>query len=304
MYAKILVPLDGSKLAEASLDYASELAARSGADLILLSVCGPDDCHCGPEGCYIQPMHRLYVEHTAEELGRRMQDSGAGETKVESVTLAGDVPEEILRYAEENEVSLIVMSTHGHSGVKRWVMGGVADKIVRNSDIPVRLFRSYAPEEIVKGEMPEKKILVPLDGSETAEQILPYVMDHARICNSEVVLVRVCESPFITADYPGASMQLSWKEHVVRVTTYWQQQCSRYLEDVEGRFVDQGINIKSEALMGDVPHELSTYIESNHFNLVAMTTHGRSGVKRWVLGSVAEKILDGTSVPILLVRAR
>nr|AJG38142.1 UspA domain-containing protein [bacterium enrichment culture clone fosmid MGS-K1] len=162
----------------------------------------------------------------------------------------------------------------------------------------------YAPEETAEGKMPERKIVVPLDGSETAEQILPYVVDHAKICDSEVVLLRVCERPLITADYPEANMQLSWKEHVERMTSYWQQQCNIYLEDVEKRVAAPEVEIKSEVLFGNAPDQIINYVESNQFNLIAMTTHGHSGVSRWVLGSVAAKVLDGTSTPILLARAR
>jgi len=75
MYSKILVPLDGSEIAQKSLPYASQLAVKSGAELILFHVCGPEECNCGPETCYIQPMHNSYIQYTADVLRNTLQDS-------------------------------------------------------------------------------------------------------------------------------------------------------------------------------------------------------------------------------------
>lgn len=301
MYDRILVPLDGSELAEVPLDYAREVATRSGAELILLHVCGPDECHCGPEGCYVQPMHRVYVEHTAEVLRRRMQESGAEGAQVRSAIVAGDPAHEILRYVEENKVSLIVMGTHGRSGIRRWVMGSVAVKIHRCSDAPVRLVRSLARGETAPEDWPEKRILVLLDGSEPAEQVLPYVVHHARMSDAEVTLLRVCEPPLISADYPGP---LSWEEHVEQVTSHQQGQCSLYFGDVEKRLKGMGLKVKSESLLGNAAEEIVNYVARNQFNLIAMTTHARCGLSVWPIGSTADKVIHGTSSPILLVRPR
>ena len=160
MYNKVVVPSDGSELAETSLHYATQLTAKSGAELILLHVCGPEECHCGPEECHIEPMHEAYIEHTTEVLRRRLEESGAKGAKVDSAILAGDPAQQIVDYAEENKVSLIVMATHGRSALRRWVMGSVATKIHRCSDTPVRLVRSLYSGETAPEDWPEKKILV------------------------------------------------------------------------------------------------------------------------------------------------
>jgi len=301
MYTRILVPLDGSELAEAPLDYAEKLAARSGAELVLLHVCGPEECHCGPEGCHIQPMHRAYVERTAEVVRRRLEEAGAGEVKTEPAIRVGDSAHEILRYVEEKAVSLIVMATHGRSGIRRWVLGSVAVRLCQGSNVPVRLVRSLRSDEAAPEDWPERRILVLLDGSEWAEQVLPYVADHARMSDAEVTLLRVCEAPTIPSDYPP-SFPVSWEEHVEQVTKHQQEQCSLYFGDAEKRMRNIGLKVKSESLLGSAAEDIIGYAIRGQFNLIAMTTHARSRPRIWPIGSVASKVIHGTTNPILLVR--
>jgi nucleotide-binding universal stress UspA family protein len=304
MYNKILVPLDGSELAEVPLNYATHLVQRSRAEVILLHVCGPPECHCDLERCYIQPMHAVYIEHTAEVLRGRLKEAGAEEVKVSPVIRAGDPATEILSYVEENDISLIVMATHGYSGMKRWIMGSVTIKIHRCSAAPVRLVRTLSFDEAAPEDWPEKKILVLLDGSERAEQALPYVIDHARMSNSEVTLLRIYEPPTIPSDYP-ADMPLSWEEHVEQVTAHQREQCSFYLEGIKKRLEDDGLKVHSECILSDnAAEDIITYAAISRPNLIAMTTHARCALSVWPIGSTADKVIHGTSNPILLVRPR
>jgi nucleotide-binding universal stress UspA family protein len=299
MYKKIVVPLDGSELAETSLHYATQLTAKSGAELILLHVCGPEEFHCGPEECHIEPMHEAYIEHTTEVLRRRLEESGAKGANVGSAVLAGDPAQQIVDYAEENKVSLIVMATHGRSALRKWVMGSVATKIHRCSDTPVRLIRALSSDEAAPDDWPEKKILVLLDGSERAEQVLPYVIDHAKMSDSEVTLLRVHEPPTIPSDYSFPD----WDKHLERMVAHQREQCSLYLGGIEKRLKDNGLNVKSECILGDnAPQEIINYATRSHPNLIALTTHAQCALSVWPIGSTADKVIHGTSSPILLIR--
>lgn len=297
MYEKILVPLDGSELAEKALDYAAELVDKTGAGLVLLHV-------CHSEGRYTRSMHQAYLDYTAERAGRRLAGAGAEATAVGSVVRVGDPATEVLRWAHENPASIIVMLTHGRSGISRWVMGSVADKVVRHSTVPVRLVRHVAV-----GRFPftagasDKRILVLLDGSEAAEQALPYAVDHAKMFDAELTLLRVCEAPFISSDYPEAVMALTWEEHVERITSLEEHRCGSYLNEVTARLQGLGLKVKAASLLGKPAQAILEYLDHNEFDLVAMTTHGRSGVARWTLGSVAGKVLGETRAPVLLIRA-
>jgi nucleotide-binding universal stress UspA family protein len=296
MYKKIVVPLDGSQLAELPLEYVNGLAAASDAQVTLLHVCPPEESE-------VERMHGVYLEHLEHVFRSRLQEAGSKGPIVESAVLLGHPAEEILKYVKKNKASLIAMTTHGRSGVQRWALGSVADKVARHSSVPVWLVRCDVPEEVIRAEWPEKKILVLLDGSKRAERVLPYVAEHAKMSGAEVTLLRVCEPPTIPADYP-VSMPLTWEEHVEAMTTYELKECRRDLARPVRRLRRLGITATSDALVGNACGEIINYIDENDFDLVGLTSHGRSGVARWALGSVAERVLHACPVPLLLVRAQ
>ena len=148
-----------------------------------------------------------------------------------------------------------------------------------------------------------EKILVPLDGSELAESVLPHVEAIARGCSVvEIVLLRVCEAPSILADYPEGKNK-TWDKHVERMTTNAQQQCDLYIYDVEKSLKDKGFKVKAESRLGKPAEAIVDCANKNEVDLIVMASHGRSGVSRWAYGSVADKVLRSTCVPVLLVKA-
>jgi len=148
-----------------------------------------------------------------------------------------------------------------------------------------------------------EKILVPLDGSELAESVLPHVEAIARGCSVvEIVLLRVCEAPSILADYPEGKNK-TWDKHVERMTTNAQQQCDLYIYDVEKSLKDKGFKVKAESRLGKPAEAIVDCANKNKVDLIVMASHGRSGVSRWAYGSVADKVLRSTCVPVLLVKA-
>jgi nucleotide-binding universal stress UspA family protein len=147
-----------------------------------------------------------------------------------------------------------------------------------------------------------ERILVPLDGSELAESVLPHVETIARGCSVvEIILLRVCEAPSILADYPEGKDK-SWEKHVGRMTTNAQQQCNIYLGDIEKQLRDQGFNVRTESCLGKPAEEIVNYATKNKVDLIIMASHGRAGVSRWAYGSVADKVLRASCVPVLLVK--
>jgi nucleotide-binding universal stress UspA family protein len=148
-----------------------------------------------------------------------------------------------------------------------------------------------------------KKILVPLDGSKLAECVLPHVEKLAESgVAKEIILLRVCESPSIIADYPESKGK-TWEKHVERMTANAQQSCSLYINDVEKDLKDKGFKVKTESSLGKPAEEIVNYANKNKVDLIVMASHGRSGVNRWAYGSVADKVLRSTCVPVLLVKA-
>jgi nucleotide-binding universal stress UspA family protein len=298
MYEKIAIPLDGSELAERALDYVTGLAAASRAQVTLLHVSTPDQSELGPSRFW-----DYLLEHAAQVLRSRLGDTASEGATVNSTVLFGHPAEEILSYAEKNNVGLIAMTTHGRSGVRRWALGSVAARVARHSPVPVLLVRSDVSAETIGSKWPEKRILVLLDGSERAEQVLPHVADQAKIGGAEVVLLRVLEplSPpdFYTADMPG-----NWEDLAEQMMAHLQEECTRYFAGLKRQLREAGVQVRSETLEGNTWDEIISYIERDGFDLVALSSHGRSSIIRWAVGSVAETLLRKCPVPLLLVRAR
>jgi len=305
LYKKILIPLDGSDFAEAILNYAKSIACSlKGIDIDLLHVYSPDE-----RG--LTPKHRAYIEWAADAIRNYPKkingEDGAKtcEIKIRGELAAGKPADEILRYADKNGIDLILMATHGRSGINRWAMGSVAYKVLRAARIPVWLIRDGIAEEIIQDKQPERKILVPLDGSKLAESVLPCVESLAKQWDGgkvEIILIRAYQPPVVSADYPS-DMPLSWEEHVELEAAKCKLVVGPYLAEIEKRFQKAGLEVKKEVPMGKPADEIVNYAKNNQVSLIAMITHGRSGISRWAYGSVAEEVMLGAYTPVLLVRA-
>lgn len=309
MYQKILVPLDGSELAEVVFTYAKELAGRLDVEVILLYV------YSSALREFI-PMHRAYIERAAEIVRSRAREvqertgvqPGGKPVEVRGEMAEGYPAEEVLRYADENKVGLILMATHGRSGRKKgWIMGSVASKVLHASNAPVLLVSAGIPDEIVYDQWPSKTILVPLDGSELAESALPHAEALAKQRGTElvdVVLLRVCEPPATSSYYVPelAEVPLNWGKYIEQEMAKCKQVAQEYLSGIEKQLKDKGIIVRSEVLVGNAADGIVNYANKNPFNLIVMATHGRSGFSRLVYGSVAANVLHGVSSPILLIK--
>jgi nucleotide-binding universal stress UspA family protein len=252
-------------------------------------------------------MHRAYVERAADVVSRQREDKPEEVASAHGELVTGGSPsEEILHYVEKNDIDLILMATHGRSGISRWAMGSVAYKVLRSSRVPVWLVRAGTSEKIIEDRLATRTILVPLDGSKLAELVLPHIEALAKQWADgqlEIVLLRVCEPPVVHADYPS-NMPLSWEEHVEMETTKCKLVSRPYLAEVEKRLKDAGLKVHSEVPLGNTAEAIVDCAQKSQASLIAMITHGRSGISRWVYGSVAEKVMLDTSTPVLLVGAK
>jgi nucleotide-binding universal stress UspA family protein len=305
VYKKMLVPLDGSELAELVFPYATEIAGKMGTDIDLFLVSGPMTQS-------FAPMQKAYLEHTAEALREQVKNARKGLKKASDVQVHGELAEgypadEILRYAEEHGIDMILVSNRGRSGRKRWGIGSVAGKIMSASKIPVLLVRTEESEETAGKEWEIKTVLVPLDGSELAESVLPHVKALGKQSGEgsvEVVLLRVCEPPTIPSYYgPELSgVPLDWGKYVEQELTREKERASEYLAELESKFKAKGIRVRSEVIQGKPDDEIVEYANKNRFSMIIMATHGRSGLSRMVYGSVAVNLLHGVTSPILVVK--
>jgi nucleotide-binding universal stress UspA family protein len=310
MYHRMLVPLDGSELAEVVFTYAKELAGRLDIDVVLLHV-------APPAGKSFNPMRQAYIKRAADTIRRQAREvqqntgiSQAGEAvKVTAELIEGYPPDEILRYAEENKVDLILMATRGHSGLRRWSIGSVASKVLSASKIPVWLVRADHVPDVPYDQWPAMTLLVPLDGSELAESVIPHVETLAkqkRDNGLEVVLLRVSETPSIPSYYgPELSgVALNWGEFMQQEEVRRKKTSVEYLEAIETQLKEKNINVKSEVVEGKANDEIINYANSNPYTMIVIASHGRSGFSRLVYGSVAASLLNSVTCPILMVKPK
>ena len=298
MFGKILVPLDGSNLAEVVLPYAEELASRLGYEIVLVNVRTPAE---DPYHPILQSYLESMVQKTKSNVHACLAKTRGRTTKAESVIvgsgiLVGHPAEGIIDYADKENVDLIVMSTHGRTGVRRWALGSVADKVVRAYERPVLLVRTNVD---VCQRIKLTNILVPLDGSPQSEAVLPYIENLAAKLKTKIILLHIIAQPYLVyAGTEGVVAVPYTKEELKMKKT----SVKDYLEKLRRSLGEKGIRTSTRIIVGEPAEEIIKYAKEINADIVAMSTHGRSGLSRWEHGSVADKVLHAGDAPLLLVR--
>ena len=304
MHNRILVPLDGSEVAECVLPHIEALAAVNKAvDITFLHVVQPISMLLADQIYKAQMKSDAMTEAKNYIRGIISGLKNKGETHAEVIT--GKAADSILDYAEHNHIKLIVMSSHGQSGISRSSHGSVADKVLNESRIPVLRIRADSPRIPFYIAGQKMKVIVPLDGSELAERVLNNVIglvDYFGTGAIDIVLLRVCELFIQPNAYPPA-MSLSWEEYVKFETRVCKGICMSYLNDVKKHFKKELIYIRSVVPVGNPADEVIKYVNKEKADLMVMSTHGRSGISRWAFGSISNKILQGTSTPVIILRS-
>ena len=285
MLRKILVPLDGSTVAESVLPYVRGLAPSFGSHVEILGV---------GMGRKERRVNRLLEDYISRAAAGLRSDS----IKAEALLVYGSAADKILDYTVENDVDLIVMATHGRSGITRWWMGSVAEKVVSESATPVLLVRSKRPRKAETARKSHfRKILAPLDGSDIGQAALPYVEILAKEIGASVSLLQVISPPgTIEASVLGGS---DWRKFVKAM----HDAAENYLGSIAEGLSGKGIKTTYEVLTGDPADRIVEYAVDRKVSLIAMSTHGRTGLPRWVLGSVTDKVLHGAKMPMWLIRS-
>lgn len=292
MFDRILIPLDGSAHGEHILKHLPPILRREDAAVELLRVvvpllptAGEQAQAQGPKN-YDERHVRLRLDEARryiDGVASRLRDQGVSVTGAEAVL--GDPADVVLSRAEGQ--SLVAMSTHGRTGPSRWIRGSVAERVLRACPAPLLLCNPAR-----EGQAPSERfarILVALDGSERSRSILPQVEALARLYGSRILLVRVVEVPVgepalgLTAG-PGLKEIEGWLGHEAQ------------------RLEQAGIPAEVHVPSGDPASELLGVVERQRPDLVALTTHGFSGLSRWLFGSVAENVLRHCPVPLFVKR--
>ena len=286
MFSRILVPLDGSPASEGALPYARTLAFGLGAVVELLHAVDPDELRVGADPS-------AGVESTQSYLAAL----GAEFPNVETAALIGNPTELIAQRAAANADTMVAMSTHGHSGIKRLVIGSVTDKVLRTVEQPLLVVHGQ-DEAPRTGHAMVDCIFLPLDGSEASEEAMPVAVELAKRLALPMDIVRTVP-PVMSYYTPGADT-LAGLEDVLEAT---ENEAADYLARQVERARALGVEtVRSESILGFPSAKLVDLAEQNPHGLMVMSTHGRSGLGRWVLGSVSDRLVRDPHQPVLLIR--
>jgi nucleotide-binding universal stress UspA family protein len=295
MLRTILVPQDGSVLAEQAIPYAVRLARSTGATIVLVRATAASPLPGADAGV----TERAAIARAEAELGAiadRLRDDGL---TVNTHVFYDAADTAILTAARQEDADLIVMSTHGRSGLNRWVYGSVADAVMRAAPVPVLLVPATCTTTWA-AERP-LRLLVPLDGSAIAEAALGPVGELATALGAELLLTQVVELP-VPMLTDGAVYIPDWDPEEELVSA------RQYLEDTAAGPRATGCTVRTEAIagplsvVGQAARVIADTAAQEDVDVIAMATHGRGGLARLVMGSVATGVLQRASVPLLLVR--
>lgn len=288
----ILIPLDGSQLAEGALAYGVAFARALGERIVLITAWEGTESELGNEfpAMALEIEQKANAHYTAYLDGVRAR-LGA-DVKVETHVVSGEASEEILKAAETTQARLLVIGTHGRSGIGRWVYGSTASRLVREAPVPLVVVGPHALQRPA-AEVTLKHILVPLDGSSLSEAALPVAKDLAAVLGARLTLVRVVGWAAQTYPYslPDA--------YIPQIDEELEAGAKAYLGRMQSEI--KGVPVDAFVVRGVVADGLMGVCEKEGADLVVMTTHARSGLARVALGSTADRMLQGKA-PVLLIR--
>jgi nucleotide-binding universal stress UspA family protein len=298
MFERILLPLDGSEPAEVALPYAEEMARYLGSEIILYHVHAHELIHQ-------EHMHQMYLDRLAETVQSNLRESQSGNVKVKVTTKieAGEPSESICSLVEKNEIDLIIMSVVSASGINVGkLLGSVTDHVCRTVPIPVLLIR---PQFFDKAESKKRLInhvLLTLDGSDLSKLALPVGESLAAKLSVKVTLFQMARMIRFYDDGMGSSLAF------VNYAKFDEEEKKRVDDEMaalDKELREKGLDVTHIVTSGfDAAGEIVDVSKKVDADLVVMSTHGRSGLSRWLLGNVAEKVLRHGETPLLLVHAR
>lgn len=299
MFDPILVPLDGSLLAECALPHAIAIARAFDAKVILLRVL--DKNQAGEKAQLFDlvnwQINKTGAKQYLEKTSARLQKAGL---RIGPTVLEGLVAESITEFSQKQGIKLIILSSHGRSGLSQWGISSVTQKIIFSAPTSVLIIRAHQPATSELIEQQYKRIMVPLDGSRRAENVLPMVTLLARTYQSRIHMVHVVKTPEMARQMPLAREDVELSERIVSRN---REEAIRYLDLVRQHSPLDGIDIQTHLLTSDnaaaALHELA---DKEGIDMVVLSAHGYSGYNQWPYGSMVNNFVLYSKVPLLVVQ--
>jgi nucleotide-binding universal stress UspA family protein len=294
MFDPILVPLDGSLLAECVLPQVIAIGQAFNAKIVLLHVQDkpPADTSAQLIDLLNWQINKTEAKLYLERIGERPEKSGL-QTKV--IVLEGPVAESITEFARSQEMKLVILSSHGSSGLRKCGISSVTEKITLSAPASVLIVRAHQAKE-----QPYRRILVPLDGSRRAENVLPMVTLLARFHKSQIQIVQVVKTPEMARHMPPTQEDIDLSDRMVARN---REEALQYLDQIRSDSLLAGIEVQTHLIVSDnatlAIHEL---VDREKIDMLALNAHGYSGNNQWPYGSMVNNFILYGKVPLLIVQ--
>jgi len=298
MFKRILIALDGSDTAESIVPTVISIAQLFGSWVTLCSVIPHDKSSFNiSKSRFIEKIELESKQALTEYLHKLQSRLESKSINTDIIIKTGNPPHEIIELAENQDYDLIALATKGRSGIMRWMLGSVADHIIGSATTPILLI---SPTEDIEYSIdkPHKlnSIIIPLDGSKLAESVLPIAESIAIKASAVINLVQVI--PTIVQVYLGSEHQA----YPMDILADLEESGHKYLSKIERFLQLKGLNVHSKLIEGEASSSINNYCSTLDQSIITMTTRGYTGFSRWVLGSVADKIIRHVGEPVLLIK--
>jgi nucleotide-binding universal stress UspA family protein len=316
MDRSVLVPLDGSEFSEHALPLAVDIVRKAGGTLHLCHVQAPVATVYSETPLFLQDNLAQQMSATERKRLQAYLEGVAGRIRntVPGIVVTTNLQEgepavTLQKHADVAGIDLVLMTSHARGAVGRFWLGSVADELLRHLPVPILVVRPAANLPQVGAEVLPKVIVVPLDGTPLAEQMVRTAADVAKVCDAGLTLLRVIK-PVVAMTPPvgGASMGQMAAELIDRLTAVQKElrkEALTYLERVAAPFRAEGLRVTTRVTQDEQPAvAILSEAELEGAGLIALATHGRRGLSRLVLGSVADKVVRAAKMPVLLCRPR
>jgi nucleotide-binding universal stress UspA family protein len=297
MFNRILVPLDRSALAECVLPHVSAIARAFDSQVLLLTVldAGERDSKLPSVDPVDWQIQKAEAETYLQKIARQEQEAGL--KKVETHILEGKAEERIIEFSESQEINLIILSSHGRSGLSGWNVSSVVQKIIYRAYTSIMIVRAYQPINPDQLDIQYSRLMVPLDGSQRAETVFPVASSLAQYYDAELFFVHVVRKPEMPRRTPLKPEDVDLAEGIIERN---QSEARKYLEEIQRRFSG---NVRTRLEISDrVNFTLHEVAKQEEIDMVLLSAHGYSGESKWPYGSVVISFISYGNTPLLIVQ--